>query len=178
MLNQPLLTPISARQDEAPVAPGFVVFLLYTLLTSSHSTSFSLYSDTFIDGLSTLTMQVYCFFSPACLPLLCLLLPHSLIALSTRMHLITTRMLALQWLQNINLCINIRSLNCTCIVVKKSKHFYTSTFLLLVLFSSSLRWRPSCKLLKSVCRRLLINFKTHWVRGSCFYGRIVAWFLF
>lgn len=37
VLNQPLLTPISGQQDEAPVAPGFVVFLLYTPLSLLHT---------------------------------------------------------------------------------------------------------------------------------------------
>lgn len=65
VLNQPLLTPISGQQDEAPVAAGLVVSFIYRTLAPSHSPHFSLHSDNFIDGLSTLTMQVYCFVSPA-----------------------------------------------------------------------------------------------------------------
>lgn len=43
MLNQPLLTSISALQDEAPVSPGFVVFPLYTLLPLLHTLPFPLF---------------------------------------------------------------------------------------------------------------------------------------
>lgn len=76
MLNQPLLTSISAQQDEAPVSLGFVVFLSYTLLSLFPTLPpFSPHSDIFIDGLSSLTMQVYRFVSS--LPVFCLFLPHS-----------------------------------------------------------------------------------------------------
>lgn len=87
MLSQSLLTPISAQQDGAPVAPGFVVFLLYTGPSFLYSLPLSLGSDRFIDGLSTLTMPGYCFVSSVCLCCAFLPLVHfapfTLIFLST-----------------------------------------------------------------------------------------------
>lgn len=60
MLSHSLLTPISAQQDEAPVAPGLCrVSFIHPAPTPSLFASFSLCSDKVIDGLSTLTMQAH-----------------------------------------------------------------------------------------------------------------------
>lgn len=66
MLSHSLLTPISAQQDEAPVAPGLCrVSFIHPAPTPSLFASFSLCSDKVIDGLSTLTMQAHFIVSAA-----------------------------------------------------------------------------------------------------------------